>query len=279
MHSSPCPSCGNEVPLARELCPHCGHQGPPPNVKAAHAAEERQVLEQRYQAALQEAADRGCREVVESFEIALQSSKAVINRRLADLERLATSDREIYASYYQRLGAELQSPAGDSWDRWRRMADATLFPLYEERIRFAALTLDGLGAQSYGECSLVLREEMIARRTTLFEDNSAVFLRDRDFKLPPGHRAIWEDRSRLAVAKLAPAIHAGTNPADFPGLLLQQGATPEEDRFVEVHIWGPVTARTCQYAILIPKGGKAGRAFRKALRARLAAVGVQLEVR
>ena len=279
MDSSPCSSCGNEVPFALELCPHCGNQGPPPNVKASRTSEERQALEQRYQAAFQDAASRGCREVLESFEIALQSSKAVINRPLADLERLAVSDRQLYATYYQRLGSEVQAPDGNAWDRWRRMADATLFPLYEERIRFAALTLDDQGVWSYGECSLVLREELIARRASVFEDNSTVFLRDRDFKLSPGYRATWEDRSRLAVAKLAPAIHAGTLPADFPGLVLQQGPTAEDDRVIEVHVWGPVTARTCQRVILVPKGRKAGQVFRKALRARLAAVGVELEER
>lgn len=217
--------------------------------------------------------------MVESLEVALQGSQAVINRPLADLERLVASDRQLYASYYQRLGAEVQAPDGNVWDSWRRMADATLFPLFEERIRFAALSLDGMGLQSYGECSLVLREELIAHRASVFEDNSAVFLRDRGYQLSPGHRAAWEDRSRLGVAKLASAVHAGTVPADFPGLLLQQGPTSEEDRFIEVHIWGPVTARTCQCAILIPKGGKAGRAFRRALQARLAAQGVELEVR
>lgn len=279
MDSSLCSSCGNEVPFSLELCPHCGNQGPPPNVKAARTAEERQALEQRYQAAFQNAVVRGCREVLESFETALQSSKAVINRPLADVERLAVSDRQLYATYYQRLGSEVQAPEGDVWDRWRRMADATLFPLYEERIRFAALTLDDQGVWSYGECSVVLREELIVRRASVFEDNSTVFLRDRDFKLSPGHRATWEDRSRLAVAKLAPAVHADTLPADFPEFVMQQGPTSEDDRFIEVHIWGPVTARTCQRVILVPKGRKTGQVFRKALRARLAAVGVELEER
>jgi hypothetical protein len=217
--------------------------------------------------------------MVESLEAALRGSKAVINRPLAELERLVASDRQLYATYYQRLGAEVQAPDGSAWDSWRRMADATLFPLFEERIRFAALSLDGTGLQSYGECSLVLREELIAHRASVFEDNSAVFLRDRAYQLASGYRATWDDRSRLGVAKLAPEVHACTAPADFPGLLVQQGATSEEDRFIEVHIWGSISARTCQCAILILKGGKVRRAFRKALRARLVAQGVELEVR
>ena len=97
--------------------------------------------------------------------------------------------------------------------------------------------------------------------------------------MPPGRRATWDQRSRLCVAKLAEAIHAGTTPSDFPDLLLHQGATSEDDRFVEVHIWGSLTARTCERVILGPKGKKPGQAFRKALRWRLGEVGVELEVR
>lgn len=217
--------------------------------------------------------------MVNGFEAAATTSKAIINRPLAEIERLASSDQQVYATYYERLDAGVQTPHGDSWDRWRRIADATLFPLYEKRIRFAALSLDGIGVQNYGDCSLVVREELVADRTTVFEENSAVFVRDRGSRLPPGLRATWDQRSRLCVAKLASAIHAGTAPGDFPGLLLHQGAILEDDRFVEVHIWGSLTARTCERVILVPKGRKPGQAFRKALRWRLAAVGVDLEVR
>lgn len=217
--------------------------------------------------------------MVDSFEATAKTSKAVINRPLADVERLASSDQQVYATYYQRLDAGVQTPYGDSWDRWRRIADATLFPLYEKRIRFAALTLDGIGVRNYGDCSLLLREDLVADRTTVFEENSARFVRDRGPRLPPGRRATWDQRSWLCVAKLASAIHTGTTPNDFPGLLLHQGATLEDDRFVEVHIWGSLTARTCERAIVVPKGKKPGQAFRKALRWRLAAVGVELEVR
>ena len=159
------------------------------------------------------------------------------------------------------------------------MADATLFPLYEKRIRFAALTLDGLGVQRYGDCSLVLRDALIKDRTTVFEDNSAVFLRNRSYRLPAGHRASWEGRPWLCVAKLSRTIHAGTTAAEFPGLLLHQGATPEDDRFVEVHVWGSLTAKSFERAVVSLSGKKRGSAFRKALRVRLAAAGIELEVR
>jgi hypothetical protein len=274
-----CPFCGNDIPFAVERCPHCGRLGLPPNVKAAGAEVEREALQRRYEDALEDAEARGCRTVAESLEAAAKASRAILNRSLEETERLTASEHQIYATYYERLDAGVQSPYGDAWDLWRRMADATLFPLYEKRIRFAALSLDGIGVQRYGDCSLVLRDELIEHRATVFEDNSAVFLRDRDYRLLPGHRATWEERSRLCVAKLSRAILMETTAADFPGLLLCQGATAEDDRFVEVHIWGPLTARSFERAVVSLKEKKRGQAFRKALRARLAAVGVELEVR
>lgn len=275
----PCEFCGNDIPFALERCPHCGNLGPPPNVKAARTAAERKALQRRYEDALEEAGRRGCRAAVESFETMAKTSKAVINKHLEEIERLVSSEHQVYATYYERLDAGVQSPYGDSWDSWRRMADATLFPLYEKRIRFAALSQDGIGVRSYGECSLVLRDLLIGRRTTVFEDNAAVFLRDRDYKLRPGHRAVWEERFLLCVAKLAGSIHPGTTPDDFPGLLLHQGATAEYDSFVEVHIWGPLTAKSFERAVLPPAGKMRSRVFRKALKARLATVGIELEVR
>lgn len=278
MDAGLCEFCGNDIPFELEQCPHCGRSGPPPNVKAVQAEEERQALDRRYREALQEAELRGCREIVEGFEAVTRQSKAVVNCRFAEADRLASSDRQLLGTYYQRLEAELQAPYGNAWDRWRQITDATLFPLYFRRIQFAALTLDGIGVQSYGECSLVLKEALIADRTSVFEDNSAVFLRDRDFKLLPGHRATWSERSKLCVAKLAAQIDGTAKPSDFPGLLLRQGATPEEDRFVEVHVWGALTIRAVERALLSSAARKAGQVIRRAFRARLLAWGVALEV-
>jgi len=228
---------------------------------------------------LRNATQRKCRATLDRFEAALAGSKAVINGRVELLERLASSDRELYSGYYQRLEAGIQAPYGDLWDVLRTKADATLFPLFGKEIRFAALTLDGVGVHSFGECSLVLRESFIAHRTSVFEDNSAVFFRDRDYKLPPGYRATWKERAKLCVAKLAAALQAGMEFADFPGVLLQQGESPEEDRFVEVHIWGSVSRRTFELAILNSNKSKLRHPARKALTQRLAKAGIYLEVR
>src|SRR3954468_11810210 len=241
MDSSACVTCGNDFSLFLAQCPHCGQPGTVPNAKMAVLPAETKALDRRYRAALRDATGRGCRATVDSFEVALADSKAVINCRLNELDRLASSDQQLYASYYERLRGGVRAPYGGKWDRLRQAADPVLFPLCYERVHFAALTLDGFGVRSYGECSLVLRESMIARRASVFEENSATFLQNRANRLRPGYRGSWEERFKLCIAKLASQIGPSTVSAEFPGILLYQGKIPEGDRFVEVHIWGALS--------------------------------------
>jgi hypothetical protein len=64
--------------------------------------------------------------------------------------------------------------------------------------------------------------------------------------LEKGNRATWDERRKLCVAKLGPQLAPNMTLQDFPGLLLEQGATTRDDRFVELHIWGPMTIRSVQ---------------------------------
>jgi len=276
VYFSPCPSCGNDVPLVRELCPHCGHQGPPPNVKAATDAREQQALDRRYQAAVQEAEARGAGKALETFETSLQGSKAVMARSFRELDRLASSDKELITTYYNLVRSDIRLPHGNDWDQLRAVADETLFAGYKEQIRFAALSLDGAGLPHYGEASFVFREGMIAHRASVYEENSALFAKKHAYQPPPGHRASWAERAKLAVAKLAGGIDAAMTAEQLAGLLLGAGGTPEEDHFVEVHIFGPLSIRTVERVLLTgPRKGQ--RSARKAVRDRLKAAGLTLE--
>jgi hypothetical protein len=73
----------------------------------------------------------------------VESSRAIIARSLSEFLRLAMSDHEVYATYYQLVEAEVRIPGGGKWDGLRRLADDTLFPGYKDQIRFGALTLRG----------------------------------------------------------------------------------------------------------------------------------------
>src|SRR5215208_6385612 len=223
MSDSPCGSCGGPVPLEWVRCPHCALPGLFPNVRAAR--EKAPELEERYRTAMSKAAARGCTANLKDFEAVAGTSHAVIARPIEDVMRLAGSDRQLYATFYELTQGESRLSFGDDWDRKRRIADEALFPGYKEKIRFAALSLDGSGVPEFGACSLSLREELIAHRASVFEDNSAVLLHQRGYGEPPASRATWEERGKLCAAKAASEIGPNTGPSEFPGILLRRGAT------------------------------------------------------
>ncbi len=111
-----------------------------------------------------------------------------------------------------------------------------MFPHYAKEIRFAALSLDGVGVTDYGSCSMVLRNLAISERATVFEENSLEFCRSRELgvgrSVPPGYRAVWEERDLLVCAKLVGRLSPSTTDDSFPGIL-KSGKD-----FVEVHIYG-----------------------------------------
>ncbi len=281
----PCVDCGGPIPPSWERCPHCARPGLFPNVRSAEQDSERRALETRYTRAIDDAESRGCRAEVGEFEAAVGGSRAVIARSIAEAQRLATSDNELYATYYQLIDAGVRIAPGNSWDVLRVLTDDALFPGYKQNIRFAALTLDGLGLSNYGACSMVLRTDRIAHRATVFEENTVTWMTKHQIRvsssdrLPQGYRATWEERGKLAVAKLAGEIDPGLQAESFPGLLLDQGSSTREDRFIEVHIWGPLTVRSLECVVAARPADKPGRAILTALEERLASADVRLEVR
>jgi hypothetical protein len=277
MDSSPCEFCGNDVPLSWERCPHCARPGLFPNVRAAQVPSEREALESRYQEALQQAEGRGAGEAVRTLERAAQETKAVMARSFRELDRLASSDRELFSTYYKLLDAEVRLPHGEDWDERRETADSRLFSSRnKEQIRFALLSLDGTGLPHYGECSFVFRESMIAHRASVYEENSTVFLEKHAYRPPPGYRAPWEERAKLSVAKLAGEIPTATTAEQCRGLFVVPGASPEEDRFIEVHIWGPLSIRTVE-RVVTTSLERRWRSLRMALHEHASAVGMSLE--
>ena len=81
--------------------------------------------------------------VVQRFEACLQTSQAVINRPFEEVHRLATSDKQLYATYYELT--QMRIPEGSEWDVLRVITDTALFGASDQvrpKIRFGALTLD-----------------------------------------------------------------------------------------------------------------------------------------
>ncbi len=280
-------ACGHEVPSNVERCPHCGALLEVPNVRAARQPREKDALHERYRRAREDLHTRGGSATADAFERALAGSSAVIMRSLGEIVRLTSSEDELYSTYYKLLDAGQRS-LDRSWGLRRALAEEVLFHGYKQEIRFAMLTLDGRGPSKYGEYGVVLEPGMIAARATVFEENGVVFMMRHDptFEqmsrgdVAHGHRATWDDRAMLCIAKLAPHLEAGTDPAAFPGLLLRSGASLEgEDDFVEVHVYGPITVRTIAKVVqLEPDRSDAEAIKRRAWVERLSSYGVALEV-
>lgn len=275
-----CPECKHEIPQPAERCPHCGRPGVFWNVIAAEDPAERAALERRYKAAKANAVSRNADRNLQDFENAVAGSKAVIARSEIEVHRLASSNRQLYATFYELTESGISLPAGDGWDMLRELADTVLFAKSKKHIRFGALSLDGVGLPNYGPCSLVLREEMIFHRSSVFEENSAVFMERRKIKIsrepnvPKGYKAPWGERGKLCVAKLAGKIDSKTAFDKYSGILLKQGATSEDDEFVEVHIWGPMTVLTMEQVIVTSPKRNQRATILKAIKFKLAKHGV-----
>ncbi len=275
LNSETCSFCGNEVPPPSQHCPHCGRPGRFWNVLAANESDERAALTRRYDKAKRDAHNRKADAVLQDFESAVAGSKAVIARYYSEVLRLASSPRQIYGTFYQLVDAGVRLPEGNQWDILRELADTVLFPDYKKDIRFGALSLDGRGLLNWGDCSIVLREAMIGERASVFEENSALFVErqkikiSRDPKLPKGYRAAWQERGRLAVAKLFNRIDSTTTPDKYSRILLDPGATSEDDDFIEVHIFGPMTVLTMEQVIVIAPQPSKRATIRRAIRFKL----------
>lgn len=281
-NSIPCPDCTNEIPQPATCCPHCGQRAKFWNVINADQADERAALQVRYEAAKADAVSRGVEVAVQDFETVVAGSKAVLARSVEEVQRLANSDRQLYATYYQLIEAGLKLPDDDEWNVARELTDTVLFPNYKEQIRFAALSLDGVGLSTFGACSIEFREEMIAHRASVFDENSVLFMEHHDVKIsrkpgiPKGYRAIWTERDKLCTAKLAARIDSTTTPIQYSSLLLTQGASPDANEFVEVHIFGPMTVLTmAKVRITVTK--PRSKATIRALKSNLAKHGVPVE--
>lgn len=249
-----CFNCDTEIRESERICPTCGRDLGFPNVRAAKEPLEKAALVKRYESALTAAGHTSTTDVLVRFQNALRLSSAVICRSISKVKELVSNDSELYATFYQLLGAGARRPERSVVDRERLLADALLFPHYKDEIRFAALSLDGIGVTEYGSCSMVLKHLAISERATVFEQNSLDFCRSRglgfDNPMPFGYRAVWQERDLLGCAKLFARLEPSTLETVFPEIL-KSGAD-----FIEVHIHGPLNRRSLERIILVspPKG-------------------------
>jgi hypothetical protein len=245
-----CSKCGNEYYYTLERCPHCAYPGNYSNVLIAAEKSDVDAVDRRYEKAIRGADKRGCVPQLEEFAKSVEESRAVVARSFADIERLASGENSVQGTYYDLTDAGLRLPDGSLWEQLRRPADDVLFPGYREKIRFGALSTDGIGVINYGHFWMTLRSDLIEERTSLFDQNSVTFVSEERLKVASGalrgHRGMWSNRSKLAAAQFADQISGSTLPVEFAAILIKQGATTGKDRYIEAQIWGGITVRTIE---------------------------------
>lgn len=232
-----------------------------------------EALQGRYDDAVHLARLNGADISREAFESSVQSkSHAVLSLSYAELRYLAENEKRVFSTFYKRVEEGLQIPNGGPWDVLRGVSEHVLYQHQKAHIRFAALSLNHVGVKNYGECHVTLKEALISDRTSTFEDNNVVFTvytqkasMEDAVDSPAGHISDWQNRHQLAVAKLRRSLQPlPLSPAESAELLIDQGKTTAEDRFIELHIWGPMTVRTIEKVVIIPKRSKRRKQPKKA---------------
>lgn len=237
-----CSECGSTIPHDRVACPTCGTHAGFPNVREVSSASEKEALERRFNKAIKDAQADGRGVRLEELSQATKDTRAVIAIDLDYLAGFITNDETLYSSYGHLVSGEIRKAASSLNDKKRRGVEGFFFGSYADEIRYAALSLDGKGLFSFGPFTLVLKDIAVKARATLLEENTYKFYdkfkADIPDNFPPGYRAVWGERNKLAVAKLADRITVTTTNDNFSGILLSCTGDRKTYDFIEVHIYG-----------------------------------------
>lgn len=237
-----CPECSEVVPDSARYCLACGTDTGFPNVRLAERTEEVEILDKRLAMAIASSVTAGYSSALREFGDSVCSSMAIIARPLRVIQDLLEDGRRTYSTYHMELNAGARVPEDNVFDRIRTQFENALFPNFYNDIRFAALTLDGRWLKSFGDFAMILKEKMIERRATVFEENPYYLAQRHKIQLteafPLGYRAVWSRRGDLAMAKLYPKLDSGTDSGKYASFLMSSNAKDGREDYIEVHIFG-----------------------------------------
>ena len=242
-----CEHCGNTFPDSRNNCPHCAKPQIFPNVSKANSVLHKSRLDERFNRKRQECEADGRADVFERFQTAAAGSHALFACPLLKLHREVASGTEIFETYYQLEELRLRGTLFGQldWERLRPQAEIELLGSHHhiENLHYACLSIDWDALSSYGDCIVRLDEQMIAHRASCFEGNTAVIFfvyGNFDHYL----RSSWSDRGKLAATVFADQLQSGISDSEFPKILVSPGVDAVDDAFIEVHVFGTLTARS-----------------------------------
>jgi hypothetical protein len=259
----------------------CGLDVGFPNRRRAERADEIEALNARVKSALAASEAKGAEATLIEFGSIVDTSHAVMNRSLTTLQSWLMTTNGLFSTFHQQVRAGLRSPDDSIWDDQRASAENTVNPHYYSDLNFAALTLDRQGLIYYGPFSVLLRDELIAPRTSVFEENPFEFNRKHAIisgqACPAGYRAPWERRGDLAMAKLQSKISASTSSPDFPGILMERRAGAADCDFIEAHIYGTIHQRVIKHVSGPAPKDRSGKAIWKQVKRKIEEIGATWE--
>lgn len=243
-------ACNETLPQHVRYCPACGSDVGFPNVRMAEKHCEVQALELRVAKARQSAAAANYSASLENFGEAIKRSSAVIGRPLRKIIDLVEDPNRPYTSFHNELNSGARIPEDNIFDKTRTQFENALFPNFYKDILFAALTLDGRWHEWFGKHALILKDQMISHRATVFEENPFVFANRHSIKLtenfPEGYRCTWERRGELAIAKLYQKLDKSTKFEEYANVILPDDGENAEKDYIEVHIFGSFNRNAIQ---------------------------------
>lgn len=200
----------------------------------------------RYQQAKEEAERNAAR--ISDLETLLSVSQAVLSCSVSKVYHIALNDG-IFANYHDLMSVQFLPqvrPGQPDWAKRRPQVEIEFVgsERHLRRMHYACLTVNGKSLPHYGECTVILREQMIAHRASVFQENSALYFDQNGPRIPLGMRCIWPNRAMLGVAKLADLVGDDADADDLADLVLHSGPTGLEDSFIEVQIFGEMTIHT-----------------------------------
>ncbi len=273
-----CRYCRNVMSIGETSCPHCGRPQFFPNVDLAQLDSERQKLKRRFDAVVADAKTRDCELVLNRFRDACQKSNAVFRCTIERLHHQIGGETEVYATYYDLDQLRLNTHAinGVDWAKVRSQAETELLgdSRHANKIHYACLSIDGMGLGNYGDCIVQLSEPMIAHRASCFEGNTGVIYAVQG-EFDDCLRSGWADRHLICVTALGDRLNSKTLDAEFASIVVQTGESSEDDSFIEVHVFGKMTARTfTRVGFVVAGHNETQKAYRKVLEQKLAAANV-----
>lgn len=202
-----------------------------------------------------------------------------MNRSLGALSNWINGESPMFYSFWHQVNQQGRLPTETEWDQQRGAAESAINPYYYQDLNFAALMLDGSGMFYYGPYSVTLKTHTIDDRASVFEQNPFYFCKTHHVVAgqapPPGYRASWNERGRLAVAKLQPKVSLGCNFAD---IVMEPRRGASDCDFVEVHIFGAIHRQGIKRIVGPEPAKRADRAVWKQIVRKARELGVIVEV-